>query len=113
MAVLPLVAAACAGTGQNAGDHGAIGPVVSKSEVARGASAQLGAQAQGNAPTVVCPTDLPLQVGATEQCAVTDFLRAQRHAATVRIDRIEGSTPHFTVDLGAAPLPLPIPSPRG
>ena len=68
-------------------------PVVSKLDVARGASQQLSADLQEFPPTVSCPNDLPAQVGAVEDCALTDFTRHDRHLATVRIDRIGAAHP--------------------
>jgi len=75
--------------------------------VARGASAQLGQQTHEPAPTIDCANDLPDAAGATEQCAETDFTRGQRHSVTVRIDRLDGNTPHYSVVVGDAPLPPP------
>jgi hypothetical protein len=83
--LVPLAATAC---GSVAPPNAA--PVVNKLDVARGASAQLSTDRQEAPVTVSCPNDLPEQVGATEDCTVTDFVRHERHAATVRIDRIEG-----------------------
>ena len=56
---------------------------------------------------VSCPNDLPAQVGAVEDCALTDFARHDRHLATVRIDRIGGRAPHYVVTVGAATLTPP------
>jgi len=82
-------------------------PVVSKLDVARGASQQPSADLQEFPPMVSCPNDLPAQVGAVEDCALTDFTRHDRHLATVRIDRIGGRAPHYVVTVGAATLPPP------
>ncbi len=100
--LLPLAATAC---GSVAPPNAA--PVVNKLDVARGASAQLSTDRHEAPVTVSCPNDLPEQVGATEDCTVTDFVRHERHAATVRIDRIEGPAIRYHITIGAEALPPP------
>ncbi len=81
--------------------------MVSKVDVARGASDQLGDQWHELPPVVSCGNDLPRQVGAAEQCSETDLTRGQRHAVSVRIDRIDGATITYVVVVDTAPLPPP------
>lgn len=81
--------------------------MVNKLDVERGASDQLGIDLRELPPTVSCPNDMPAQVGATEGCTETDFIRHERHAATVRIDRVDGATPHYVVTVEGAALPPP------
>ncbi len=100
--LVPLAATAC---GSVAPPNAA--PVVNKLDVARGASAQLSTDRQEAPVTVSCPNDLPEQVGATEDCTVTDFVRHERHAATVRIDRIDGPAIRYHITIGAEALPPP------
>jgi Domain of unknown function (DUF4333) len=109
MAALPLVAAACGGPVHSGPDHSAAAASVNKHDVARGASDQFGSQTNEPAPTIVCPNDLPARVGATEQCAETDYTRGQRHETTVRINQIQGNNIQYTVDVGTTPLPPPDP----
>jgi Domain of unknown function (DUF4333) len=98
----PLAATACGSVTQPS-----AAPVVNKLDIARGASQQLSADLQELPPTVSCPNDLPAQVGATQDCTLTDYIRHDRHVATVRIDRIDGRTLHYLVTVGAAALPPP------
>jgi hypothetical protein len=81
--------------------------MISKLDVARGASDQLGVQLQEVPPVIDCPDELPRQVGAAEYCSDTDFTHGQRHAVQVRIDRINGAAITYSVVVGAAPLPPP------
>ena len=102
IAALAVIATACTVTGPSA-------PLamISKVDVARGASEQLGVQLQ-EAPAVIdCANDLPHQVGAGQDCSETDLIRGQRHAVQVRIDRVDGATITYGVVVGAAPLPPP------
>jgi hypothetical protein len=105
--MVALAAGAALVSACGAAGHGAPPPTVSRLDVARGASAQLGQQTHEPAPTIDCANDLPDAAGATEQCAETDFTRGQRHSVTVRIDRLDGNTPHYSVVVGDAPLPPP------
>jgi len=85
-----------------------LGPVmISKVDVARGASDQLGTQLHEAPPVIDCANDLPRQVGAEQDCSETDLTRGQRHAAHVRIDRIQGGIITYSVIVGTAPLPPP------
>jgi len=102
IAALAVVAAACTSTGPSAPPA-----VIGKVDVARGASDQLGVQLQEVPPVIDCANDLPSQVGAAEDCSETDFTRGQRHAAHVRIDRVDGATITYSVVVGTAPLPPP------
>jgi len=104
IAALALSAAACT----TPGVVSRPGPVmISKLDVARGASDQLGVQLQEVPPVIDCPDELPRQVGAAEDCSDTDFTHGQRHAVQVRIDRINGAAITYSVVVGAAPLPPP------
>lgn len=100
LALSAVLASACSSAGSTPA-------AINKLDVARAASAELGAQTHQPAPTIDCANDLPDAVGASEQCAETDFVRGQRHPVTVRIDRLDGSTPHYSVAVGDAPLPPP------
>ena len=87
-----------------------LGPVmISKVDVARGASDQLGVQLQEVPPVIDCSNEpaLPRQVGAGQDCSETDLTRGQRHAAHVRIDRVEGVRNTYSVVVGTASLPPP------
>ena len=101
--LLPLAAAAACGSVSPP----SAAPVVDKLDVARGASAQLSTNRHEAPATVSCPNDLPMQVAATEGCTVTDFIRHERHAATVRIDRIDGPAIRYHVTIGVEALPPP------
>jgi len=105
--MVALVAGAVLTSACGAAGHAAPPPTITRLDVARGASAQLGQQTHEPAPTIDCANDLPDAAGATEQCAETDFTRGQRHSVTVRIDRLDGTTPHYSVVVGDAPLPPP------
>jgi hypothetical protein len=105
--MVALVAGAVLVSACGAAGHAAPSSTITRLDVARGASAQLGQQTHEPAPTIDCANDLPDAAGATEQCAETDFTRGQRHSVTVRIDRLDGNTPHYSVVVGDAPLPPP------
>ena len=81
--------------------------MISKLDVARGASDQLGTQLHEVPPVIDCANDLPRQVGAGQDCSETDLSRGQRHAVHVRIDRIQGGIITYSVVVGTAPLPPP------
>ena len=102
IAALAVVAAACTSTGPSAPPA-----VISKMDVALGASDQLGTQLQEAPPVIDCANDLPRQVGAEQDCSETDLTRGQRHAVSVRIDRVDGTRITYSVVVGAAPLPPP------
>ncbi len=105
--MVALVAGAVLVSACGAAGHAAPSSTITRLDVARGASAQLGQQTHEPAPTIDCANDLPDAAGATEQWAETDFTRGQRHSVTVRIDRLDGNTPHYSVVVGDAPLPPP------
>ncbi len=76
--LLPLAATACGSVAPPS-----AAPVVNKLDVARGASAQLSTDRR------------------------EDFVRHERHAATVRFDRIEGPAIRYHITIGAEALPPP------
>jgi hypothetical protein len=105
VAALPLGAAILSAC--SSGGHGPTAPEISRLDVASSVSAELGTQAHEPPPVIDCANDLPEAVGATEECSETDFVLGQRHGVTVRIDRLDGGVPHYSIVVGAAPLPPP------
>ena len=83
--------------------------MISKVDVALGASDQVGTQLHEAPPVIYCTNEpaLPRQVGAGQDCSETDLSRGQRHAVHVRIDRIQGGIITYSVIVGTAPLPPP------
>ncbi|MEO9222131.1 MAG: hypothetical protein ABI251_10230 [Mycobacteriaceae bacterium] len=82
-------------------------PMISRLDVERGASDQVGTQLQEAPPIIDCANDLPRQLGAGQDCSETDLARGQRHAVSVHIAGIQGATITYSVVVSAAPLPPP------
>ncbi len=85
--------------------------MISKVDVARGASDQLGTQLQEAPPVIDCTNEPAPAKSEQGRTAETDLTRGQRHAAHVRIDRVDGvdgvdgARITDSVVVGTVPLP--------